>query len=83
MQVYLGVPSPGQPPRRLVGFAKVFLAPSQTSRVVLTIDPSATNHPLSVWSDAERAFVVPRGRFAVYVGTSSADATEVATVTVS
>lgn len=83
VQVYLGVPSPGQPPRRLVGFAKVFLAPSQTSRVVLTIDPSATNHPLSVWSDAERAFVVPRGRFAVYVGTSSADATEVATVTVS
>lgn len=83
VQVYLGVPSPGQPPRRLVGFAKVFLAPSQTSRVVLTIDPSATNHPLSVWSDAERAFVVPRGRFAVYVGTFSADATEVATVTVS
>jgi len=83
VQVYLGVPSPGQPPRRLVGFTKVFLAPSQTSRVVLTIDPSATNHPLSVWSDAERAFVVPRGRFAVYVGTSSADATEVATVTVS
>ena len=83
VQVYLGVPSPGQPPRRLVGFTKVFLAPSQTSRVVLTIDPSATNHPLSVWSDAERAFVVPRGRFSVYVGTSSADATEVATVTVS
>lgn len=45
--------------------------------------PFGRAHPLSVWSDAERAFVVPRGRFAVYVGTSSADATEVATVTVS
>lgn len=45
--------------------------------------PFGRAHPLSAWSDAERAFVVPRGRFSVYVGTSSADATEVATVTVS
>ncbi len=82
VQVYLGVPSPGQPPKRLVGFAKVFLEPGEARQVAITIDPAATNHPLSVWSDAEHGFVVPRGRFTVHVGTSSADDAHVAELTV-
>jgi len=60
VQVYLGVPSPKQPPKRLVGFVKVFLEPGETTGVAIKLDPAATNHPLSVWSDAEHAFVVPR-----------------------
>ena len=82
VQVYLGVPSPKQPPKRLVGFSKVALEPGETKVVTLTIDPASTNHPLSVWSDAERGFVVPRGDFVVHVGTSSADDSHTATVTV-
>lgn len=82
VQVYLAVPSPKQPPKRLVGFAKVFVEPGETRPVAITVDPAATNHPLSVWSDAERAFVVPRGDFTVHVGTSSVDDVDTATLTV-
>lgn len=82
VQVYLGVPSPKQPPKRLVGFAKVFLEPGEAKRVAITVDPSATNHPLSVWSDADRAFIVPKGTFTVHIGTSSDDDVHVATATV-
>ena len=83
IQVYVGVPSPGQPPKRLVGFAKVFLQPAATTRVAIVVDPTSTNHPLSVWSDADHAFVVPSGDFTVYVGTSSTDERHCATVVVS
>jgi hypothetical protein len=65
VQVYLGVPSPKQPPKRLVGFAKVLLEPGDTKRVAITVDPSSTNHPLSVWSDAKHAFIVSEGDFIV------------------
>ena len=82
VQVYLGVPSPKQPPKRLVGFAKVRLSPGETKQVTITVDPAATNHPLSVWSDAARAFVVPTGTFTVYVGTSSSDNAHTSTITV-
>lgn len=71
IQVYLGVPGSGQPPQRLVGFTKVFLAPGESGTATVTIDPAATNHPLSVWSLEQREFVVPRGDFALFVGTSS------------
>ncbi len=70
-QVYLGIPSTDQPPKRLVGFAKVFLDPGESHRVTITIDPAATNHPLSVWDPGTNAFVVPRGEFTVFVGTAS------------
>ena len=82
VQVYLGVPSPGQPPKRLVGFAKAFLEPGESRTVEITVDPGATSHPLSVWSDDERGFVVPTGTFTVYVGTSSAHDAHVAELTV-
>jgi len=82
VQVYLGVPSLKQPPKRLVGFIKVFLEPGETKRAAITIDPFTTNHPLSVWSDAEHAFIVPRGNFTVYVGTSSAHDAHTSTMTV-
>jgi len=82
VQVYLGVPSAKQPPKRLVGFVKAFLEPGETTRVAIKLDPAATNHPLSVWSDAEHAFIVPKGNFTLYVSTSSSDDGHVFTVQV-
>ncbi|MDO5682956.1 MAG: glycoside hydrolase family 3 C-terminal domain-containing protein [Propionibacteriaceae bacterium] len=74
VQVYLGFPdSTGQPPKRLVGFAKVHVAAGKRERVRIVVDPAATHHPLSVWSYAERGWAVPKGNFTVFVGTSSED----------
>ncbi|MGO4957063.1 beta-glucosidase family protein [Luteococcus sp. Sow4_B9] len=81
VQVYLGVPGVGQPPKRLVGFAKVHLEPGQTQQVEVLVDPAATNHPFSVWSDAEHDFVLARGDVRVLVGTSADDTPLEETVT--
>ena len=73
VQVYLGIPVQGQPPKRLVGFQKVYLEPNESREVTITIDPAATNHPMGVWDYYERDFVVRPGEYTVYVGTSSED----------
>jgi beta-glucosidase len=68
-QLYLGDPAAaGEPPRQLKGFAKVTLAPGQSRTVRFTL----TGHDLSYWDDAADGWVVPAGRFSVYVGDSSA-----------
>ncbi len=83
VQVYLGFPEGcQQPPKRLVGFAKVAVEPGASEQVSITVDPAATNHPLSIWSYAERAFVVPTGEFTVYVGTASDNTPHESRVTV-
>ena len=81
-QVYLGIPVKGQPPKRLVGFKKVYLQPGESQRVSIVIDPAATNHPLSVWDYCVQGFVVKPGAYTVYVGNSSEDTPLTATVTV-
>ena len=81
-QVYLGIPGKDQPPKRLVGFTKVFLEPGESQRVTISVDPAATNHPLSVWDAGTNAFVVPRGEFTVWVGTASDNTPHTATVRV-
>ncbi len=49
-QVYLGLPaSTGEPPKRLVGWAKVELEPAEAGEVTVTLDPNASSHPLSYW----------------------------------
>jgi beta-glucosidase len=69
VQLYLGDPAAaGEPPRQLKGFAKVTLAPGQSQTVRFTL----TGHDLSFWDDAADGWVVPDGRFQVYVGDSSA-----------
>ncbi|MST50277.1 glycosyl hydrolase [Mobiluncus holmesii] len=82
IQVYLGVPSEGQPPKRLVAFQKIEVDPGETVDFQVEIDASATSHPLGVWSYTERDFVVPEGEFKVYVGTSSEDDSNVFSFTV-
>ena len=77
VQVYVNVPSGSglaQPPKRLVGFQKVALKAGESKDVTITIDRAASNHPFSIWDDAQKKFVEPSGTYKVYVGTSSRDA---------
>ena len=71
VQVYLGIPAEGQPPKRLVGFQKVNLQPGASKQVALVIDPDATNHPLGVYDAQAEQFVNLPGTYQLYVGTSS------------
>ncbi len=79
-QVYLTLPPvAGEPSKRLVGFQKVDLDPGASQMVTVTIDSSASNHPLSyfqpdpngTWGDGN--WVTPAGSYTVHVGRSSAD----------
>ena len=60
-----------QPPKRLVGFAKVELAPGASREVTITVDPAASNHPLSFWSKTYNSWISPAGSYALHVGSSS------------
>jgi beta-glucosidase len=68
-QLYLGDPRvAGEPPRQLKAFARVHLAPGESKTVQFTLN----GHDLSYWDDAANGWVVPDGRFGVFVGDSSA-----------
>jgi beta-glucosidase len=77
VQLYLSLPPSAnavgatQPPRRLVGFQRIELAPGASGDVTIAIDPAASNHPLSVWDERQSKWVVPQGRFTVWLGRSS------------
>ena len=82
VQVYLGVPSGpylAQPPKRLVGFQRVFVPHGTSATVTIAIDPSASNHPLSVWEKESQQFVIPTGAYTVYAGNSSENAMKLGT----
>jgi beta-glucosidase len=82
-QVYLSLPaSAGEPPKRLVGFEKVWLDPGQSRRVRVVIDPSAANHPLGVWDPGSRSWKTPAGAYRVHVGRSAGDLVLADTLTV-
>lgn len=82
-QVYLGLPeSANQPPKRLVGFKKIWLAPGEEKQVTITIDPAASNHPLSIWNVDADAWKTLDGNYKVYVGNSSNNITLTDTITV-
>jgi beta-glucosidase len=68
-QLYLNDPAAaGEPPRQLKGFQKVTLQPGQSTTVQFTL----SGHDLSYWDDTANGWVLPDGRFGVYVGDSSA-----------
>ena len=77
VQAYISLPASAnavgapQPPKRLVGFQKVELAPGASQEVELVVDSAASNHPLSVWNQAESKWIVPSGTFTLWVGRSS------------
>jgi len=74
VQVYVGVPAAGQPPKRLVAFEKVELAPGASTELSLAIDSMASHHPLSVYNVTAQAFERVTGEFTVFVGRSSSAA---------
>lgn len=78
VQVYVSLPASAnavgaaQPPRRLVGFGRIALAPGASGMVEVVIDPAASHHPLSVWDDNAHNWVMPAGRYTIWAGRSSA-----------
>jgi beta-glucosidase len=73
-QVYLSLPAAlGEPPKRLVAFQKVWLNPGEKTKLQISIDPSASNHPLGYWDSAAQAWTIADGDYQVYVGNSAAN----------
>lgn len=89
VQVYVSLPTSAdavgakQPPKRLIGFQRIELAPGQSGAVEIAIDPAASNHPLSVWDEAAHAWKTPSGNYSVWIGRSSAPADLVSAGTIS
>jgi beta-glucosidase len=82
-QVYVGLPSAaGEPPKRLVAFQKLWLAPGEKRRVQVLVDPAATNHPLGIFDSASRQWKTVDGSYSFLVGSSSADIAASSAVTV-
>lgn len=76
VQAYVSLPAgsdAAQPPKRLVGFKKVELAAGASQEVTITIDPAASNHPLSYWNKNTNLWTTPKGTYTVHVGNSSRD----------
>lgn len=73
VQAYLEIPVKGQPPRRLVGFAKVHVAAGQSAEARIVLDLAAASHPFGVWDANEQSFVVKPGTYTLHIGTSSDD----------
>ena len=71
-QVYLGMPVSGEPPKRLVGWQKVFLAPGQQQNVTVEVDANDSSHPLSYWDEPSGSWQTGPGTYTVYLGNSSA-----------
>jgi beta-glucosidase len=72
-QVYLGLPaSTNEPPKRLVGWQKVWLTPGQQQSVTVEVDENDSSHPLSYWDTNSSSWLTAPGTYTVYLGNSSA-----------
>jgi beta-glucosidase len=79
-QVYLGLPAGiGEPPKRLVGWQKVFLQPNQQQHVTVTVAANSSSHPLSFWDVNSSSWQNAPGDYTVYVGNSSRNVTSAGT----
>ncbi|HEX3986446.1 MAG TPA: glycoside hydrolase family 3 C-terminal domain-containing protein [Acidobacteriaceae bacterium] len=71
-QVYIAFPpiaEGNEPPLQLAAFSKVMLAPGQSKKVTLTLEPRS----FSYWSVAHHAWQVQPGQYTIETGSSSAD----------
>ena len=76
-QVYLGLPaSAGEPPKRLVAWEKMQLAPGQSRTVTLSIEPQF----MSVFNVEKDSWELLPGDYLVFVGGSSRDTPLTATL---
>jgi len=74
-QVYLAFPaSTGEPPKRLVGWQKVFLQAGAAQQVTIEVDANDSSHPLSYWDVNSNAWLIAPGVYTVYLGNSSSGA---------
>jgi beta-glucosidase len=73
-QLYIGLPdsAPDTPPKQLRGFQKLQLEPKQSGMATFEL----TRRDLSYWDVQKQKWVVPKGTFKVYVGSSSRDIRE-------
>ena len=72
-QVYVGFPAgSGEPPRRLIGWQKVFLQPDAQQQVTIQVDLNDSSHPFSWWDVKSNSWQLADGDYTVYVGNSSA-----------
>lgn len=73
-QVYLGFPEQaGEPPKRLVGFDKVWLDPGEQRTVTIALSPNAANHPFGIFDTPTQSWKTIPGTYTVMVGNSSRD----------
>jgi beta-glucosidase len=76
-QVYLGLPaSAGEPPKRLVDWEKVQLAPGQSRTVTLSLEPRL----MSIFNVEKDGWELLPGEYLVSVGGSSRDTPLTATL---
>ncbi|CDH54259.1 glycoside hydrolase family 3 protein [Lichtheimia corymbifera JMRC:FSU:9682] len=74
-QLYLGFPeSANEPPKLLRGFEKVFLKAGKQEKVQFELSKT----DLSIWQEGE--WIVPQGEYKIYVGASSRDIRQSATL---
>jgi beta-glucosidase len=70
-QVYVGLPATtGEPPKRLVGYAKTTIAAGGTKTVTITIDPAGPTNPLSYFNTTHNRWQIAPGTYTIYVGSS-------------
>jgi beta-glucosidase len=68
VQVYATLPAgTGEPPKRLIGWEKVQLAPGESKTVNLTIDPLY----LSIFNESKNGFEMAGGDYKIWAGASS------------
>ncbi|WP_243719240.1 glycoside hydrolase family 3 C-terminal domain-containing protein [Actinomadura sp. 7K534] len=79
-QLYIGMPSPGvdvpQPPKQLKGFAKVTLAPGESTQVTFPL----SSRSFAYWNEGAKAWKVADGCYRVMAGSSSREIAETATL---
>ena len=80
-QVYLGLPaSTGEPPKRLVGWQKVYLESGALQHVTVQVNQNDSSHPMSYWDVSSNSWLVANGDYTVYLGNSHDNATQVGTI---
>ncbi|WP_155420105.1 beta-glucosidase family protein [Burkholderia cepacia] len=68
-QVYIGLPSAANEPRRLGGFKKVDLKAGETTKISIDVDPRL----LAKFDNQSHLWRIPEGTYSIYVGTSAGD----------
>jgi len=67
-QLYLGFPkSAKEPPRVLRGFERQYIEAGSSAKFCITLRVK----DISVWDTPSTSWVIPKGKFTVYVGSSS------------